>query len=939
MSDAGEQVPISDVRDASPDRYAIAKRTLIIFLPVCALLIAMMAFYLLPTQRHEMAFYRSEAWHFVDLQAATVDAEVQQAVSDLRLLSNRTEMKNLWDADGRLVPGVLANLTIDYLQMAKYRQLYDQVRLLEENGMEIVRIDVDDDRPTAVPRERLQNKYGRYYFRDSFGLDKGEVFVSPLDLNVERGEIEQPLKPMIRFATPVFDGNGRKRGVVLLNYLGAKLLQRFAAQAREAIDNQAMLLNADGYWLYGPRSEDEWGFMFEDRKDRSFANAHPDAWERIKTEEFGQFETPQGLFTTRTVKPLVVGQYSSTGAGEASGVSAARLNSSRYSWTIVSFTPAEALYAASNRRVRVAAAGIGILALLALLGSWRIATINGRRRLAERELRSARGQLEQRVMERTRELRESEALLNGILESMTDGVLVLDADFHYVFWNRKMEELSAVPRDQLVGSDLKPWDVFPHITEQGVDDLMRRAMANEIVSREDIPCRFPDGAEGYTSEIYLPLESSSGRTRGIIGVVHDTTQRKRIEQENLMLERQVQQTQHLESLGTLAGGMAHDFNNLLMAIMGNADLVLDALPPQSPMRDNLQGIEEASRRAAELTGQMLAYSGKGSFVLQPIDLSLLVEENTHLLEDSIPKNVVLQYDLAENLPLFDGDATQIRQVAMNLISNASEAIGRSSGVIALSTGAMHCDRATLDGFDQRVGAGAGDSMAEGVYVVLEVRDTGCGMDAETIWKIFDPFFTTKFTGRGLGMSAVLGIVRGHGGALEIASEPDEGTTCKVFFPANEHPGNDLKIKKKETGERREWRGSGTILLVDDEAPVRTVGKWMLERLGFSVLTASGGRQALKNLAAHSDEIVCVLLDLTMPHMDGEEAFYEMRRLQPDITVILCSGYSEEDVTPRFVGNGPAGFIQKPFKLITLDEKLSEVLLDGHGAPNGPGDMV
>ncbi len=938
MSDAGEPVPQSDIRNAETDRRAIATRTLIIFLPVCAVLIAMTAFYLLPTHRHEMAFYRSEAWHFVDLQAATVDTEIQQAVSDLRLLANREEMKSLWRDDGRLVPEVLSNLTTDFQHLAKFRGLYDQVRLIDENGMEVVRIDFDDGHPAAVPQEGLQDKKSRYYFGDSFALDEGDVFVSPLDLNVEHGDIEQPLKPMIRFGTPVFDANGHKRGVVVLNYLGAKLLQRFAAQARETVDNQAMLLNSDGYWLHAPIPEDEWGFMFEDRSGRSFANSFPDAWERIKTEELAQFETPAGLFTTRTVKPLLVGQYSSTEANEASGANTAESSSNRYCWTIVSLTPAEALYAAADHRANVAAVGVSILALLALLASWRIATANNRHRAAEREVRSANTQMEQRVIKRTRELRDSETLLNGILESLTDGVLVLDADYHYVFWNRRMEELTSVPRDRLVGSNLRPWDVFPYLSEQGVDEMMRQAMTDEVVSREDIPYRFPDGSEGYTSEIYVPL-TTSDRTHGIIGVVHDTTRRKRVEQENLMLERQVRQTQKLESLGTMAGGIAHDFNNLLMAILGNADLALDELSPLSPVRGNLQEIEEASRRAADLTAQLLAYSGKGRFVLQPIDLSLLIQETAQLLEVSIPNNVVIEYDLGESLPTFDGDAAQIRQIAMNLIANASEAIGRSGGVITLTSESVHCDRATLDGFEQLVGAGVGESLAEGVYVVLEANDTGCGMETETIEKIFDPFFTTKFTGRGLGMSAVLGIVRGHKGAVEVTSEPDVGTTFRVLFPASPRPGSDLVVADKKGNERSNWRGTGTILLVDDEAPVRTVGKRMLARLGFSVLTAPDGHEALKLLARHSDEIVCVLLDLTMPNMGGEEAFHEMRRLQPDITVILCSGYSEEDVTPRFVGNGPAGFMQKPFKLVTLEKKLMGVLPNGHSAPNDPGDTT
>ena len=413
---------------------------------------------------------------------------------------------------------------------------------------------------------------------------------------------------------------------------------------------------------------------------------------------------------------------------------------------------------------------------------------------------------------------------------------------------------------------------------------------------------------------------------------------KRAEEEKLALERQVLQAQKLESLGVLAGGIAHDFNNILMAILGNADLALDELSPMSPARGNLQAIVKASKRAAELAKQMLAYSGKGRFVVEPIDAGAIIEESSYLLEVSISKNSMLKYNLAENLPTFDGDVTQIRQVFMNLITNASEAIGDKSGIIVLSTGAMHCDRAYLDDVNEVLRAGLDEKLPEGVYTYIEVVDTGCGMDAETIEKVFDPFFTTKSTGRGLGMSAVLGIVRGHKGALKIHSEVGKGTTFKVFFPANELPDDGFAVRGRDGAEGNDWRGSGTVLIADDEETVCAVGKQMLERMGFSVLTAPDGREALEVFREYADDIVCVLLDLTMPHMDGEEAFRAMRRLRAGATVILCSGYNEHDATQRFAGKGLAGFIQKPYNMAALRKKLTEVLRDKRAAPNGRGDM-
>jgi signal transduction histidine kinase/CheY-like chemotaxis protein len=424
------------------------------------------------------------------------------------------------------------------------------------------------------------------------------------------------------------------------------------------------------------------------------------------------------------------------------------------------------------------------------------------------------------------------------------------------------------------------------------------------------------------------MSDADSRVNQFLSTVTDLSERRRAEEDKLALERRVQHAQKLESLGVLAGGIAHDFNNILVAILGNADLALADLSPMSPVRGNLQEIQKATKRAAELANQMLAYSGKGRFVVEPIDPGKLIEEISHLLEISITKKAVLKLNFAENLPTFSGSVTQIRQIIMYLITNASLGIGESSGVIALSTGAMDCDRTYLDDVNNVLPHSLDEQQPEGVYTYFEVADTGCGMDAEIIEKIFDPFFTTKLTGRGLGMSAVLGIVRGHKGVLKIDSQVGKGTTFRVFFPANEPSDNDVAVRRKDKAEVKDWRGSGTVLIVDDEETVCAVGKQILERMGFSVLMAPDGRAALKVFREHADEIVCVLLDLTMPHMDGKEAFRAMQRLHPGVRVILCSGYNEQDAIGRLTGIGLAGFIQKPFNMATLKEKLVEVLAAG-----------
>lgn len=393
-------------------------------------------------------------------------------------------------------------------------------------------------------------------------------------------------------------------------------------------------------------------------------------------------------------------------------------------------------------------------------------------------------------------------------------------------------------------------------------------------------------------------------------------QRVWAEEDRKRMEGQILQAQKLESLGILAGGIAHDFNNLLMGILGNAELARDEIPSSSPAGYHLQEIETASKRAAELCRQMLAYSGKGKFVIEKIDLGNLVREMAHLMEVSISKKIVLKYRFAENLPIFEGDASQIRQIVMNLIVNASEAIGDRSGVIAVSTGAMAAKAGELEAFQ------LGDPLKPGFYVYLEVSDTGCGMDSATLTRVFDPFFTTKFTGRGLGLAAVQGIVRGHRGGIRIVSEPSRGTSFRIVFPCSDAEDSG---REEDRFSSPSWRGRGTVLLADDEETVRAVGQIMLQKAGFEVIIASNGREAVEALRRSPDGFCCIILDLTMPVMSGLEALSAIREIASSIPVLISSGYEEQELGNRMETGDIAGFLQKPYTSDLLIGKLKAVL--------------
>jgi len=402
--------------------------------------------------------------------------------------------------------------------------------------------------------------------------------------------------------------------------------------------------------------------------------------------------------------------------------------------------------------------------------------------------------------------------------------------------------------------------------------------------------------------------------------------RIRNEKKRFQLERQMQHAQKLESLGVLAGGIAHDFNNILMGVIGYAELSLKELSPSSPARDNIKEINKSACRAAELAKQMLAYSGKGKFLIEHINLNELIEEINHILEVSISKKAVLKYNFADKLPGFEGDITQIRQVIMNLITNASEALNEKSGVISISTGVVEYKNKNISDLKECVSQiEVENKNLNGTYVYIEVSDTGCGMDDDVKSKIFDPFFTTKFTGRGLGMAAMLGIVRGHNGIIELNSKPKKGTTFRIMFPANLEKAQLLKKQDDNKTSESEWQGKGTLLIADDEVTICAIGKYMLEQVGFKVVTAYDGVEAVDIFRKHADEIVCVILDLTMPHLSGEEVFKEINTIKPGVKVILSSGYDEQDAMQSFSGEEIAGFVQKPYTFELLKEKLKNIL--------------
>jgi CheY-like chemotaxis protein len=361
----------------------------------------------------------------------------------------------------------------------------------------------------------------------------------------------------------------------------------------------------------------------------------------------------------------------------------------------------------------------------------------------------------------------------------------------------------------------------------------------------------------------------------------------------------------LESIGVLAGGLAHEFNNLLTSIMGYTSMACMEVPKESRVRDHLGQVLSAAKSAADLTQQILAYSGRGQFMLEALNVSQIVGGTARLLESVVSTNALLTLDLAPDLPRIDADASQLRQVLLNLVNNASDALGDRKGQISVRTGLEWVEGGELPTLQ------SGHMVPAGFYVYLEVKDTGSGMDAETLAKMFDPFFTTKFTGRGLGLPAVIGIVRAHHGSIRVVSTIGQGTEVRVYLPVREEgeAASPAPVAHKE----RTWPNAGTVLVVDDEQPIRNLASTILEGAGLTVFSAADGNEALDVFREHAGEIHAVLLDLTMPGMDGAQVFQHIRQIRPEVRVVLCSGYNENDVTSRLGDHRPAGFLRKPYQ--------------------------
>jgi PAS domain S-box-containing protein len=523
---------------------------------------------------------------------------------------------------------------------------------------------------------------------------------------------------------------------------------------------------------------------------------------------------------------------------------------------------------------------------------------------------------------RTQELRASEERYKNLFAMIPEPIVIADREGWVVQCNEIAERILARKGRELVGTALRELvkgDRIPGL----IRALGKVWKTGEGEFETQLICRKGEVRDFEVSARTVDFQGS----RSLLLIARDVSERKAIEEEKKKLQVQIQHAQKLESLGVMAGGIAHDFNNLLVGILGNASLVLMDLEQTHPAREFVQQIDVASRRAAELTAQILTYSGKSRANFGQVDLSELVREMNQLMEPAISKKAILRLELTKRVPLIRADAVQLRQVVMNLILNGSDALEGEAGALEIRVRSLEAKRDLLKrGF-------VGRDLPEGRYVALEVGDSGCGMDSETLARIFDPFFTTKFTGRGLGLASTLGIVRGHRGAILVDSRKGRGTTFTLLFPALDAPDVtvETKVESRPVGERRASPGErGCVLVVDDEPGVRRLAASTLERVGFATLLAENGDEGIRVFGTRQGEIDAVLLDMTMPGMDGREVLEQLRHLNSEVPVVLSSGFSEDQALEGISVDPGTTFLRKPYPPSALQELVEELTGPGPG---------
>ncbi|MES0370976.1 MAG: PAS domain S-box protein [Mariprofundaceae bacterium] len=972
-----------------PNKTRLTKRFIAHFL-IAALLAALGAYtyYTNEVEHHKTITIENELIS-LERSKASMSNQFGSIISDLKILASINELKEALDKNN---PAAWDHLANDYKIIFREKKIYDQIRFIDSSGMEKLRINNTPDHPITVPPDKLQNKQHRYYFTDAIILSEDDYFISPLDLNIEHKKIELPIKPMIRFAMPVFDSGGKKRGIIIVNYLAQYLLDSFDLAHNDPLSipsvGDVMLLNQQGYWLHADEPDNNWGFMYPERQNLTFGSKFPHEWDVINSNIQGTVETESGIFIYSRSHPYL-NLITKKGSG--------RHEHHKINWVVLSHI-SKSTIANLEQQLRQETLWIFIVTLL-ILASFIILLFRYnliQQRLSEKDMKTAiqdaaldviitcddhgiifdvnpaaedvfltskdeligrsfhdfvittgfdldrsiqEGVTEVEAMksdgtlfaaeiclsrinygefagytcflrdiEVRKKLFEEHEKLSKAVEHAGEAILLTDCEGIIEYVNPALEKVSGYSADELIGQS-------PSILKSGEHSesyykLLWDTITSGKVWTGSIIDRKKDGSLYPARLTISPIINEEGKITHFVAIQEDMTQWEE-------LENRFRQAQKMEAIGTLVGGIAHDFNNMLAGIIGKVFLAKKLAEPIPELATHLDEIEELGFSAADMIKQLLTFARKGQVEMRMFDIKPFIKETLKLVRTGLPETIFVNEKIcAENLPIL-GDATQVQQIVMNLMTNARDAVNsQQSPEITASLELFRADKA----FSK-----AHDLQLDSPFAKLSVSDNGMGIGQEHREHIFEPFFTTKEIGQGtgLGLSMVYGSVQSHNGIIVVDSELHHGTTVTIYLPliTSADPTDESK------GSQEPVCGHGeTLLLVDDQESVIQICQSILENLNYKVITAMNGKDALLKISTHDGEISLILMDVVMPVMGGIEAAREMERIGIDIPVLFVSGYTNDSSSPDTEFDKLAtGFIGKPYQIGVLSRKIENLI--------------
>ncbi len=794
----------------------------------------------------------------------TFELKLQQTVSDIELLAALSKD----EAGNAASPS--ADLAQQYFAFSQSRKIYDQVRYISPDGAELIRINLVAGHPQLVSPAALQGKGKRYYVQDNLDLPFSQVYLSPLDLNIEHGDIELPFKPMLRLVKTLPGHHNQVQGLVVLNFLAEDLLTLSAGGTDDY--SYHLLVNRDGYYLKGLTPEQEWGFMFSERHQSQMQERSAEVWQQISATERGTIYSTEGLYVFETVRPIRPGQVSSSGSALAYAPSSRQLGPEDYHWKLISYVPSAALPHWLGQNLKQALLSAFPFWVLLTVLSWFLARAIVKRQLAEAELQAANRQLEERVAQRTKELQQTHNRMEQILNAAGEGIYGTDIDGRVVFVNHTACQILGWQADELIGKDLH--DLVMHGDGQGQPVKHENCIVKQTL-KTGISCADQNAVfrtrEQKQLEVILNCNviRTQGQVSGVVVSFRDVTL--------------VRKAQKMEAIGTLASGIVHDFNNILTAIRGYTALAGEHLNKGLDARPALENVALASERAALLVSQLLTFSRHQEVTNAPCCLQAGIRDSLQMLRATLPSTITINERCsAEGLwsPISE---TRFSQVMMNLTTNAAYALKeRVDGQIVIE----------LYKYAVSIEEAQGLGLPAGEYALLSVNDNGSGIAKENLTAIFEPFFTTKpvTEGTGLGLAAVAGIVKSCGGTIKVDSAPGEGTTFTLYLPCCTAPEVAAPLSAQELIPSDTMSAfAAKILFVDDERMLVELGEQFLEALGYEVSAINDSCEALDLFSVNPEGYDLLITDQTMPRLTGLALIREVRKIRPDLPVIICSG--------------------------------------------------